>query len=198
VGDLYTFDPVVVGDRECDAWVHYYRHEWSAFLRASIGLVGAAFGMPAPSTLLGAWLVLRANQVWAPYPDNRPDEARDLMRRFYALVVRHGGGNLNTDEAARREVHWWDLHRRHQHDGGVTERDLVDAVTQLYAYVYAVPDKTVQEAARLRVAAMAVSDAWVRSGCSLADPALVEERRTLIASYSALRAAIDEKSPPPD
>jgi hypothetical protein len=31
VGDAYTFDPVVLGDRDCDAWVHYYRHEWAPY-----------------------------------------------------------------------------------------------------------------------------------------------------------------------
>jgi hypothetical protein len=39
---------------------------------------------------------------------------------------------------------------------------------------------------------MAISDAWVAAGCLLTDPMLVEERRTLITSYWALRAAIDE------
>ncbi len=29
MSDAYTFDAVVLGDRECDAWVHYYRHEWA-------------------------------------------------------------------------------------------------------------------------------------------------------------------------
>ena len=38
-------------------------------------------------TLYGAWLVLRANQLWAPQPDNDPDGARRTMQRFYALVA---------------------------------------------------------------------------------------------------------------
>jgi hypothetical protein len=37
-------------------------------------------------TLQGAWLLLRASQLWAPVPDNDPDGARACMRRFYALV----------------------------------------------------------------------------------------------------------------
>jgi hypothetical protein len=191
VGDAYSFDPVVLGDRECDAWVHYYRREWAAFLRASLGLVSAGFGMGPRRTVVGAWLVLRANQVWAPYPENNPDEARELMRRFYALVVAEGNLDVDPVEAARREVHWWHVHRLHQRADGITEAPLVDAVADLYAYVYAVPGTTVREAAGLRVAAMGRSDAWVAAGCSLSDPTLVEERRTLIASYSALRAAID-------
>jgi hypothetical protein len=205
VGDAYSFDPVMLGDRECDAWVHYYRREWAPFLRASLGLVSAGFGMGPRRTVVGAWLVLRANQVWAPYPENDPDAARELMRRFYALVVADGNLDLDPVEAARREVHWWHVHRLHQRADGIPEAvlrsprpshdsivaPLVDAVADLYAYVYAVPGTTVREAARLRVAAMGRSDAWVAAGCSLSDPTLVEERRTLIASYSALRGAID-------
>jgi hypothetical protein len=192
VADAYTFDPVALGDVECDAWVHYYRHEWVPFLRDSLGLVSEGFGLGPRRTLVGAWLVLRANQVWAPYPDNDPDAAREYMRRFYALVVADGGLDLDPVEAARREVQWWHIHRAHQREDQVTETELVDAVAHLYGYLYLVPEETVREAARLRVAAMALSDMWVDAGCSLTDHTLVEERRALIASYSALRAAIDE------
>ena len=61
-----SFDAVAVGRRETDAWVAYYRHEWVTFLRASVGMVASGFGMSRRDTLRGAWLVLRANQAWAP------------------------------------------------------------------------------------------------------------------------------------
>ena len=70
---MHAFDPRAVGGWECRAWETYYRRKWVAFLVASVGLVRAAFGMSWPRTLVGAWLVLRANQVWAPFPDNDPD-----------------------------------------------------------------------------------------------------------------------------
>ena len=44
--------------------------------------------MSWPRTLRGAWLVLRANQKWAPVPDNDPQAARALMAAFYRGV--HG------------------------------------------------------------------------------------------------------------
>ena len=59
---------------------------------------------------------------------------------------------------------------------------LVDAVADLYAYVYAVPETTVCDAARLRVAAMGRSDAWVAAGCSAIDPAGVAGYRRVSAS----------------
>ena len=68
--------------------------------------------------------------------------------------------SLDPVEAARREVRWWHIHRVHQREDDLTDTELVDAVAHLYGYVYAVPE----EAARLRVAAMAISDAWVDAG----------------------------------
>jgi hypothetical protein len=170
--------------------VAYYRHEWFAFLRASVGMVAAGFGMNRRDTLRGAWLVLRANQAWAPFPDNDPDRARELMRQFYALVASSSGLDLDPTRAAALEVEWWRVHRAHQHDDDVTTDDLVGALGALYAYVYAVDPHLVRRAATRRMEAMDLSDAWVRSGCSLSDPLLSQERRTLVASYAALLDAV--------
>jgi hypothetical protein len=184
------FDPVALGNAECDGWVAYYRHEWRPLLRAAVGMVRIGFGMPWPRTLRGAWLVLRANQAWAPYPNNDPDRARALMQRFYALVVRDGGLRLDPVEAARREVEWWRIHRMHQRESELSEDHLTDALVHLYSYVYSTADADVREAARRRVVAMRYSDEWVEAGCSLSDPLLAQERAELVASYAALLAAV--------
>jgi hypothetical protein len=186
-----TFDPVLVGNRECDAWAAYYRHEWRQFLTAAVGMVSAGFGMSPRRTVAGAWLVLRANQAWAPYPDNDPERARDLMRRFYALVAADGRLQLDPTEAARREVEWWRVHRVHQREEDLTEVELTDALVDLYSYVYDVDREPVRPAAYLRVVAMRLSDEWVEAGCDLESELLAEERRTLVASYAALRDGID-------
>lgn len=185
-----SFDAVEVGKRETDAWASYYRHEWARFLRASVGMVAAGFGMNRRDTLRGAWLVLRANQAWAPFPDNDPDRARGLMRDFYALVVSTGGLDLDPVRASTLEVEWWRVHREHQHDGAVTTDDLVGALVDLYAYVYGAEADLMRPAAEHRVEAMDLSDRWVRAGCALDDPLLAAERRALVASYAALLAAI--------
>ena len=38
---------------------------------------------------------------------------------------------------------------------------------------------------------MRLSDTWVLGGCQLDDPVLTTERRELVASYTALRDAVD-------
>ena len=187
-----SFDPVAVAGHECDAWVGYYRREWWRVLTAAVGLVHAGFGMSWPRTLSGAWLVLRANRAWAPYPANDPDAARELMRRFYDLVRRDRQLAIDPVEAARREVEWWRIHRDRQRGSGdgATLDDLVAALAHLYAYVYAVDEAAVTEAARQRAVAMDVSDEWVAAGCDPDDPRLAKERRHLVRSYSALLDAV--------
>jgi hypothetical protein len=185
----WSFDPVVLGRSECDAWVAYYRHEWVAFLRAAVGMVRTGFGMGRRRSLLGAWYVLRANQAWAPFPQNRPEDAFAFMRRFYSLVARSGHGDLDPDRAAALEVDWWRVHRQHQHDEAISTDQLTDCLNSLYSYVYSAPPSLTRKAARLRVQAMDLSDRWVVAGCSLNDTTLADERRVLVASYSALRDA---------
>jgi hypothetical protein len=187
----WTFDPVAVGRRECDAWVAYYRRDWVPFLRHAVRLVAEGFGMSRLRTLQGAWYVLRANQVWAPYPDNDPDQARDLMRRFYALVRADLHVPIDPVRAAELEVGWWHVHRLHQHGDPISAEELTDALSALYAYVYGVSSASVRHGADLRREAMDVSDTWVEAGCDPADPAVGRERRLLVASYSALREALD-------
>jgi len=185
-----SFDPVKVGNLETDAWAAYYRHEWGAFLTAAVGMVGEGFGMGRAKTLYGAWLGLRANQKWAPYPDNDPDAARDQMRRFYLLVARDADLRIDPKHASELEVEWWRLHRAHQHDPGVPGSELEQSLVDLYSYVYAAEPESVRPAAAARVEAMDLSDAWVEAGCALDDPTLAREREALVASYTALRRAV--------
>lgn len=187
---MRRFDPRAVGELECRAWETYYRREWRAFLVASVRLVRAAFRMPWPATLRGAWLVLRANQKWAPVPDNDPAAARRLMEAFYRLLAAHNpDAPLDPVLAAELEVEWWRVHRAHQ-GGEEGFEALATAIARLYAHTYAVEPDLVREPATLRAAAMDVSDAWVSRGCSPADPELARERALLVRSYAALLAAV--------
>jgi hypothetical protein len=188
---MRSFDPRRVGRLECDTWVTYYRREWLKFLRAAIAVTRHAFALSWPATLRGAWLVLRANQLWAPYPDNDPDGARRCMRRFYALVARRHSETFDVTEAARLEVEWWRIHRSLQRDDpDGDEGALIDALAALYAHVYRVPVDDVRLAARERALAMRHSDRWVAEGCDPQSALIPEERAALVRSYAALLAAV--------
>jgi hypothetical protein len=185
-----SFDPRRVGRLETTAWVSYYRRQWLRFLRAAVGLTRHTFGLPWPATLYGAYLVLRANQLWAP-ADNDPDGARRTMQRFYALVKHRYHEPYDPAVAAELEVEWWRVHREHQHgESDLTEESLVTALATLYAYVYGVPNDDVHRAAAQRALAMRHSDRWVAEGCRVDDPLIAEERAALVRSYAALLSAV--------
>jgi hypothetical protein len=186
---MRSFDPRAVGRLECRAWETYYRRKWAAFLIASVGLVRAAFRMRWRDTLLGAWLVLRANQKWAPYPNNDPAAARALMTRFYRMLAASEGAGIDPVRAAELEVEWWRAHRENQY-GADSKEALVVALRDLYAYTYGSEPGAVHEAAQLRADAMDVSDRWVHAGRDPEDPMLAEERALLVRSYASLLAAV--------
>ncbi len=198
-GPLRSFDPRKLGDLEYKAWVGYYLRDWRQVLSASIGLVRVGFGMDWVRTLHGAWLVLRANQAWAPYPDNDPERARRLMRRFYALVKLSYGKPESPAKAAELEVDWWRAHRANQHgtgqDGdqasaGQPGTELVETLTRLYAYLYGEPEDEVRRAAVHRAHAMDLSDQWIDEGCRPDSPLLPLEHAALVRAYAALLAAV--------
>jgi hypothetical protein len=160
-------------------------------MRSAIGLTRHTFGLPWPSTLYGAWLVLHANQLWAPFPDNDPDGARREMERFYRLISKRYHEPFDPARAAVLEVEWWRIHREHQHtDAAGGDRPLIAALCTLYGYVYGVPQSSVQVAAEQRALAMRSSDQWVAQGCDLASPLIGEERTALVRSYAALLAVV--------
>jgi hypothetical protein len=143
--------------------------------------------MPWPRTVLGAWYVLRGNQVWAPYPDNDPDGARTAMRRFYRLLTRDQGLPIDVRRAAELEVRWWHEHRVLQRERAADDDSaLLTALCDLNAYIYGLPAERFQASARARAWAMRLSDAWVADGCDPGDARLPRERLLLVACYTRL------------
>jgi hypothetical protein len=190
-GRRFAFDPVAVGRSECDAWVAYYRRDWLRMLAGALGMVRHGFALGPFGNLKAAWHVMRANQAWAPYPDNDPEAARQHMARFYRMASKAGRLSVDPKIAAELEVAWWRAHRERQHDPNVAEAALVASLVRLYCYVHQAAPHDVRDAAELRVRAMELSDAWVAAGCRLDDPALAQERLALVASFTALREASD-------
>ena len=189
---LRSFDPVRVARLEYRAWVGYYLRRWPQVLAASVGLVRSGFGMDWERTLQGAWLVMRANQLWAPFPDNDAGGARSCMEQFYELVRQSYGEPADPAQAAALEVDWWRVHREVQRAPGAAEPagELVASLTRLYCHLYAETEAAVMPAAVHRARAMDLSDQWVREGCQPNSPLLRPERASLVRAYAALLAAV--------
>ena len=191
------FDPVALGELETEAWVHYYRREWLAFARSAVTLSRRVFALSWPATIQCSWLVLRATQLWAPYPDNNPAGAQRAMERFYQVIREQSGDAFEPTRAAALEVEWWHIHRVNQHDvTGGDDRALADALSRLYAHIYGVAQAELHPAAQQRAHAMRHSDQWVEEGCRLDSPLIARERSELINSYTALLHAIRGASEP--
>jgi hypothetical protein len=186
---LDSFDPVKLGSLETELWVTYYRRQWGRFLVASLRVVHGTFGMDWLRSCHGAWLVLRANQLWAPNPGD-PDGARRCMARFYALLLLTHGQPADPARAARLEVDWWAAHREHQYAEGSDDGPLVTALARLYAYLYGTDEAAIRPAAQHRARAMDIIDRWVVDGRDLRSPLIAEVRGELIRCYAALLAAM--------
>src|SRR5262245_18496138 len=70
---MRSFDADRLGGAEAGAWVAYYQRRWGAFLRSAVEMVRVGFALGPSRSLRGAWYVLKANQLWAPFPDNDAD-----------------------------------------------------------------------------------------------------------------------------
>lgn len=138
------------------------------------------------------WLVLRANQLWAPYPGNDPARARACMRRFYALVRRSFGQPASPAEAADLEVGWWRVHREMPYSTAPRDAgdELVESLTRLYCHLYGEPEAAVRPAAQHRARAMDLSGQWVDQGRQPDSPLLAQEHAALVRAYAALLAAV--------
>lgn len=173
-------------------WVAYYLRRWTILLAASVRLLRLGFGPDPARILQGAWLMLRAVQLWAPYPDNDPDGAQARIYELYSLAWSRFGAPADPARAASLEIGWWRAHRRRQHapDPAGTGDELLDSVTRLYSYLFGQAEDTVRPAAVHRVQAMDLSDQWVRTGCLPDSPLLRLERAALVRAYAALLAAV--------
>ena len=191
-GGPRSFDPYRIADLEYRMWVAYYQRRWTRVLTGLVRLLQLGFGTDWARALRGAWLMLRATQLWAPFPDNDPDGARACMRELYELIRLRYGEPADPARAAVLEIDWWRLHRERQYapDPADTGDELIQSVIRLYSYLYGVTEASVRPAAVHRVRAMDLSDQWVREGCLPGSPLLPLERAALVRAYAALLAAV--------
>ena len=173
-------------------WVGYYLRRRTQVLAAAVRLLRLGFGTDLLRILQAAWLMLRATQLWAPFPDNDPDGAQTCMRELYALVRLRFGEPADPARAAALEIDWWRAHRERQYsaDPAGQNDELLESVIGLYCYLFGVTEAAVRPAAMHRVQAMDLSDQWVREGCLPDSLLLSYERAALVRAYAALLAAI--------
>ena len=184
------FDPRRLAHYEKENYVAYYQKDWLKLLRVSVGMVKQSFGLSWPQAAYAAYLVARAEIAFAPFPENDIPRAEAYMRRFYQFIKRVHREDFDVARAAHLELNWWIVHRKLF--GNAANRELVEAVRDLYAEAYGIPASRLEQAAALRVQGMLYSDLWVNVGKPADSPLLSQEEEALFQGYAALKTAINQ------
>ena len=183
------FDPKKIAYYEKENYVAYYQKAWLKLLRVSIGLVKESFGLSTLQAAYGAYLVARAEIAFAPFPENDVPRAIAYMTRFYQFLKNVHHEDFDPQRAAKLDVNWWIVHRKLF--GNSANKELVQALADLYAEAYGIAASKMAEAARLRAEGMLYSDLWVNAGKPADSPLLAQEEEALYKSYAALKNVIN-------
>ena len=130
----------------------------------------------------------RAQIAFAPFPENNLPLAEQFIIRFYRFVRDAHGEDFDVCHAAKLELNWWVVHRRLFANSD--NKELVSALSCLYAEAYGVDPDAVLPAAQERAHGMLCSDLWVNAGKPKNSLLLVEEEEALYHSYVLLKQAI--------
>ena len=189
----WRLDPVRAGQREIEAWTAYQRRQWFGVLRANVGMIQAAYSMQRWRTFVAARRLLQARRAHAD-PVHDVQQAHHHLEQFYSVVAGSGQPHLEPTRAADLEIGWWLAHRGHQDREKVGVEAVIAALDALEAHVYRGDPELTRHSADLRVRAMKLHDLWFTAGADPTDSQLSDARRTLVASYTSLRDAIDERA----
>ena len=185
------FDSDRLATLETRMWKAYYRRQPARlFGWLVLGLREQAAVSWPRAFVASLWLTKAAAQF--SRADGDYDRfAPDIARGYRLLGLPQ---DVDAEEVARRELRWWVVRR----EIGLTAGSAAgDAITSLYAAIYAVSDAAVADAGRLRGAA-----AEVRDRGAAADPDgpsgsgrdyWPEVAGLLRASYRSLKSAVSDR-----
>jgi hypothetical protein len=183
---LYTFDADTVAWLETRMWEAYYAKQDARLFILLVRLVGQQFGLPWRRAFAIALMLTRPAMRFARTRDDYEAVIPDIAAAYDRLRA-ECGASFDAEEVAARELQWWIVHR-HPSDAG--EAGLTDAIADLYAAVYRLPQADVREAARLRAEAALVCDIG-REAVGVRGAAYWGEVGDLLQqSYRSLKAAV--------
>ena len=184
------FDADRLASLETRMWKAYYRRQPARlFGWLVLGLREQARVSWPRAFLASIWLTMAAAQ-FARADGDYERFAPDIGRGYRTLGL---PDDVDAMEVARRELRWWVVRRE---IGLAAGSAAGDAITALYAAIYALPEPAVAEAGRLRGDA-----AEVRDRGAAADPDgptgagrayWPEVARLLRASYRSLEDAVSD------
>jgi hypothetical protein len=146
------FDPDRLADLETRMWMAYYRREPARLYGYLLQGLHEQAGASWPRAIAASLFLTKAAAQFAGSTGDYDRFAPDIARGYRLLRL---PADVDADEVARRELRWWVVRREIGLAAGTAAGE---AITRLYAELYAVPESTVAEAARLRGEAAEVRD----------------------------------------
>jgi hypothetical protein len=187
------FDPDRLALLELRMWKAYYRRQPLRLF----GLLVLAMREQARVTwaraLVASVFLTRGAAGFARATGDYERFAPDVARGYRLLGL---PSHVDAEEVARRELRWWVVRRE---VGLAAGKAAGDAITRLYAELYALPEAAVAEAGRLRGEAAEVRDRGAQDdpdgprGAGRGYWPAVS--RLLRESYRSLKRAVDTSAP---
>ena len=182
------FDPDRLADLETAMWKAYYRRQPIRLFGLLIQGLREQAHASWPRALAAAFFLTKGAAGFARATGDYERFAPDVARGYRLLGL---PPDIDAVEVGRRELRWWVVRREIGLNAGTAAGE---AITRLYAAIYALPESRVAEAGRLRGAAAEVrdrganADAEGPTGRGLAY--WPEVARLLRRSYRELHAAL--------
>ena len=184
------FDPDRLADLETAMWKAYYRHQPARLFGLLIQGLREQGHASWPRAVAAAFFLTKGAAGFARATGDYERFAPDIARGYRLLGL---PPDVDAVEVGRRELRWWVVRREIGLAAGAAAGE---AITRLYAAIYAVPESSVAEAGRLRGEAAEVRDRGAN-----ADPEGQRARglsywpevaQLLRASYRALHATLND------
>lgn len=160
--DLRVFDPVAVARLETDMWRSYYDHKPLLLYRQLAELMQQQYGMSWFRAQVTAYHAAKAAVVFQR-GHARPEYERALpdLVDYYAEIRSSSKNVFNIQEAARRELEWWIIHRERDRYG---KDALIRSLAELQEALYQQPADRFREHAAARAEAMIIRDDRAAAG----------------------------------
>jgi hypothetical protein len=146
------FDPDRLADLETAMWKAYYRRQPARLFGLLIQGLREQAHASWPRALAAAFFLTRGAAGFARATGDYERFAPDIARGYRLLGL---PPDVDAVEVGRRELRWWVVRREIGLAAGAAAGE---AITRLYAAIYALPESAVSEAGRLRGEAAEVRD----------------------------------------
>jgi hypothetical protein len=146
------FDADRLADLETGMWKAYYRRQPARLFGLLVKAVREQAHATWPRALAASLFWTKAAAQFARSTGDYDRFAPDIARGYRLLGL---PPSVDAQEVAQRELRWWVVRRE---IGLAAGQAAGDAITQLYAALYELPESAVAEAGRLRGEAAEVRD----------------------------------------